>query len=204
MAELAELIGASEREWVEPVETAVFGTADPEALARVIDELCRAELGSAVAAGLFYEASAGCVFGVALADGSRVAIKAYQRRWTPAFLTAVSRAQTHLADSGFPCARPLAGPVAAGDAVAVVETYLPDPGPQPVTAASLRVSAAGLFRQVAVCRDRRRPGPRRAPDGPAGRIRPVPRAAQPDLRLRGDRGGKRLDRRVRTRRSGRA
>jgi hypothetical protein len=151
VADLAELIGASEREWVEPVETAVFGTADPEALARVIDELCRAELGSAVAAGLFYAASAGCVFGVALADGARVAIKAYQRRWTPAFLTAVSRVQTHLADSGFPCARPLAGPVAAGNSVAVVETYLPDPGRQPVTAASLRVSAAGLFRQVSTC-----------------------------------------------------
>ena len=140
MADLAELIGASEREWAEPVETAVFGTADPEALARVIDELCRAEFGSAVAAGLLYAASVGCVFGAALADGC-----AWRSRRTSPAGPGVPHRRVPRPDPsrrlGFPSARPLAGPVVAGNAVAVVETYLPDPGPQPVTDV-----AAGLGR----------------------------------------------------------
>jgi hypothetical protein len=50
----------------------------------------------------FLDASVGVVFGVDLADGTRVALKLHQEHVDEAQLRAVQAVQSHLAASGFP------------------------------------------------------------------------------------------------------
>jgi hypothetical protein len=141
---------------VHPVEESVVGSADPEAMVAVLDLYCRHQLGSGVADGLFYVASAGCVFGVRLESGDDVVVKAYQERWTAPYLRAVHAVQAHLSSAGFPCARPLASPSPLQPArphLALAVSYLHDPGMVPLQGSEdCRQSAAGLARQVSLCR----------------------------------------------------
>src|ERR1019366_4736431 len=112
------------------VEDAIFGSTDPEMIARMIDDAARRQAGVAVGGGLFYAASSGCVFGLRLADGRSVVLKAYQPRWELLFLRAVQRVQRGVAQRGFPCPTPIAEPVAVGAGWATMESLLPDPGPR--------------------------------------------------------------------------
>jgi hypothetical protein len=64
-------------------------------------------------------------------------MKGYQPRWTKTFLSAVSRVQRHLAQNGFTCPAPLAGPAPLGLGMATVETLsskeardVPSTGPE--------------------------------------------------------------------------
>ena len=102
-------------------------------------------------------ASAGCVLGIKLESGDNVVIKAYQSRWDAPLLAAVQAVEARVANEGLPCPRPLAHPTQIREGrsnLAVVETWLPDPGMQPGgSAAARRVSAHGLARQIDVCRD---------------------------------------------------
>ena len=50
------------------VDTDVFGTGDPAAIAAIVDRFCLDELGARVEEGLFYGASVGCVLGVRLEE----------------------------------------------------------------------------------------------------------------------------------------
>jgi hypothetical protein len=97
------------------------------------------------------------VLGVHLADGDDVVVKAFQGRWDSSFIAAVQRAQSRVAAGGIPCPRPLlsATPIRTGRCnLAVVETYLADPGMRPGgSAAARRVSAEGLARQIGLCAD---------------------------------------------------
>ncbi len=144
---------------VSDVERAVFGTDDPSAIDRIIGRFCEARFGDAPAAGVFYRSSVGCVAGVCLAAGRRVVLKAYQDRWTKRFLEAVLAVQAHLDALGFPCARPQGGPVplqAQRANLVTVETWLDDPGMSvDRRAQARRASAAGLARQIGLCRDLR-------------------------------------------------
>lgn len=97
--------------WNDPwLERSVFGTADPAAILRTVEDFCGATLGEPVAAVLFYAASQGCVFGLRLASGRRIVLKAYPPARTPLFLTTVYRVQSHLAEQAYPCPRPLTAP----------------------------------------------------------------------------------------------
>lgn len=151
---LADCVAATIERWgVSIVERAVFGTDDPATIAAAVDDWCAVHLGAPVAEGMCFETSVGCVAGVRLADGREVAVKVHQQRWTTSFLSAVAHVQRHLAIHGVPCPLPLAGPAPLGDALAVAETFLPDPGQAPIEPAMLGVSAAGLAQLVARCRD---------------------------------------------------
>ncbi len=158
MGEAVErVVAAQHARWgTDVVDTDVFGTGDPAAIAAIADRFCRGELGAGIDQGLFYGASVGCVLGVRLASGDEVVIKAYQERWRVPFLRAVQSVQAHVAGHGIPCGTPLRGPTALVPGrpnLAVIETYLPDPGLRPFSsAAERRVSATGLARQIAVCR----------------------------------------------------
>ena len=88
------------------VEQAIFATADADAIANMVTETARRELGVPVTGGLFYAASSGCVFGLELADGESIVLKAFQSHWDPAFLGAVQRVQRAVARTGFPPRRP--------------------------------------------------------------------------------------------------
>ena len=131
------------------LEEAIFTTNDAGAIAGLIAETARRQMGVPVAGGLFYAASAGCVFGLELADGQRVVLKAYQSHWEPPFLRAVQRVQRAVAQTGFPCPTPVAPPFAVGRGWATVESLLPDPGPgSRLDESFLEQSAAGLVHLI--------------------------------------------------------
>jgi hypothetical protein len=152
---VADLIAWHIDKWNDTsVEEGVFGTADPMVIASHLEFLAETAIGAPVREGLFYGASAGCVVGVALEDGRRVVIKAYQRRWGRTFLDAVGRIQEHLAASRFPCPRPILGAAPAGPALATVEQFVPDPGLRTFsTDAEMALSARGLAEQVRLCHE---------------------------------------------------
>jgi hypothetical protein len=133
------------------VEQGVFHTSEAEEVADQLEAFVMA-LDSTVFEALFYASSAGCVAGVALHDGQRVVIKAYQSQWGRPFLSAVRRVQEQLAKARFPCPRPIFGPESAGPALATVEEFVPDPGMRPFTESEMALSAEGLAVQVARCR----------------------------------------------------
>jgi hypothetical protein len=89
----------------------------------------------------FVASSAGMVFGLRLRDGSRVALKAIRPR--PG-LREACEVQTELHARGFPCPRPLLGPVPLGHSYAVVQEWvealqrdLHDPALRQISAALL-------------------------------------------------------------------
>jgi hypothetical protein len=136
------------------VEQAVFGTGDAEGIAATVREFCRERLGEGPVGGLFYRASAGCVVGLRLASGTDVVLKAYQERWTAEFLTTVQLVQRAAGQGGLPCAQPLLppAPLPGRSNLGMFETWLEDPGMQPLkTPAERLASAAGLAHQIAAC-----------------------------------------------------
>jgi len=95
------------------VERAIFGTGEAGPIAALITRTAQQQLGTPVTGGLFYAASAGCVFGLALEDGRSVVLKAYQSHWEERFLRAVQQVQRAVAATGFPCPARAAWPCAA-------------------------------------------------------------------------------------------
>src|SRR5574341_1141640 len=111
LAAVAAQIAAQIEEWDNPaVERAIFGMSVPEHIAALVDAFCRRELGSGIAAPLFYRSSIGVVFGLELDDGRRLVLKGHQPDVPAGYLAAVVSITRRLAESGFPCPRPLAGP----------------------------------------------------------------------------------------------
>ncbi len=92
------------------IERNVFGTTEPQQIASLILHFVRQYLGSAVTQCLFYETSMGCVLGLSLGDGRNVALKAQPPSLQLDRLLPAQRAQTHLADRGFPAPRPILPP----------------------------------------------------------------------------------------------
>jgi len=105
----------------------ILGTDDGNAIAARVDEHCRAVMGGAGGASVdLVELSVGAAFGLTLADGRRVFLKA----WSPATPAALLRdthvVQAFLAARGFPCPGVLAGPRPFGDGHAAVLEYRDD------------------------------------------------------------------------------
>lgn len=124
---LAQLIADAGADWVDwPVERAIFGTAEPAAIVAEIERFVREELGSVVREPLFFESSVGSVFGLRLADGREIAIKAHQPTEPLDYLHAVQTVCHHLAASGFPCPRPLLSPKPLGLGHGTVEELRAD------------------------------------------------------------------------------
>ena len=127
------------------VEQAIFGTVDSTEIARNVDAFCLAELGSRIAGYLFYESSQGSVIGVQLADNRRVVVKAHPPSQSPGFLAAVFRVQSHLANHGFPCPRPISGPMPLARGYAVVEELVDDGVYADAHEPSIRSTMAGTL-----------------------------------------------------------
>jgi hypothetical protein len=142
-------VGAIERE--------VLGTDAPQEIAEIFDAFCTRWLGTRPTGGLFYAASAGCVLGVHLESGDDVVIKAYQSRWTAPLLAAVQVVEGQVVQGGIPCPQPVAPPRPISEGrinLAVADAWLPDPGMRPGGSSAARaVSAGGLARQIALCRE---------------------------------------------------
>ena len=120
--ELAQLIAARRASWTSwPVERLVFGTDDADAIAAQLDRFCSEQLGAPVAEPCFFESSVGSVFGLQLADGRQVVVKAHQPNVPVELLHAVHVVQSHLVAAGFPAPRPLLAPLPLGLGHATVE-----------------------------------------------------------------------------------
>ena len=136
-------------------EARVFGTADPSLISDLVERFCVVHLGDGAVGARFYLSSVGCVVGLGLESGRDVVVKVYQPRWRAPFLAAVQEVQRHLAHNGLACASPVLAPTPLAprrDTLAVVETWLPDPGMRAnASSATLAVSAAGLARQISLC-----------------------------------------------------
>ena len=163
-----ETIQASIDAWETPfVDLDIFGTDQAGAIARMMDDFCLARLGSAIARSLFYRTSIAAVHGVELEDGRRVVIKARPPPETNPDLTSGRRAlesvtalMRFLADSGFPCPRPLLASAPLGRGLATVEEMIEggDCG-DGLDPPCRRLIADGLARALALLR--RAPGDHR-------------------------------------------
>ena len=180
-AALGDVIAAEFTEWdLRPAalldrERAIYGSADPQEIARRVDAFCAAHLGSHIDAYVFYASSQAGVSGVQLADGRRIVVKAHTPTWSPAFLHAVHRVQGYLASHDFPCPRPLFAPARLGHGYATVEEFV-DEGDyadahQP---AIRRAMAATLAQLVLATRSLRNMADLHPAPLPPGSLWPVP------------------------------
>jgi hypothetical protein len=110
----------------------------------------------------FLRSSAGMLFGLRLADGSRVALKAVRPRPGLEIARAV---QTALHAHGFPCPAPLAGPLPFGRGVAFVDEWVEAPQ-RDVHEPACRAEAARMLARLIDAAPLAGPLPRAlAPDG---------------------------------------
>lgn len=125
---LADRIWALIGDWDDPpsVEPAVFGTADPRAIAAQVEAFCATRFGAGIGRPLFYQSSVGAAFGLVLTDGRRVVVKAHQAGVAPEYLRAVQTVTRHLAGAGFPCPAPLLAPTPLGHGLATAEACVDD------------------------------------------------------------------------------
>ena len=146
--------------WPGPwTEDELFGTHEPRAVGEAFERFCTVDLGSPVAAALFYEASVGCVAGFELADGRRVVVKAQALANPPAFLEAAARTQSRLAASGFPAPAVVLGPRPLGHTLATVEELVDEGVYRDAHDPSVRAALAeALARLVTLAADLPREG----------------------------------------------
>jgi hypothetical protein len=129
---LGDVVAATFAEWDTSAaalldrERAMYGTADPQEIARRVDAFCAAHLGVHIDAYLFYTSSQAGVSGVLLTDGRRIVVKAHTPAWSQTFLHAVHRVQDVLAGHAFPCPQPLLAPARLGHGYATVEAFVDD------------------------------------------------------------------------------
>ena len=132
MTGLGEVIAMQVAKWggVDlPLERELFGAADPDSIAAVVDGWCRLHLGGRVEAYEFFFSSIGSVHGLVLDDGRRVVVKAHRRRVDLGYLRAMVTVQRHLADSHLPAPRPIVGPVECGTGHGTAESLIPQSTP---------------------------------------------------------------------------
>jgi hypothetical protein len=131
------------------VEEALFGGVAETASA--LESFCVEILSSPVRACLFYSSHTGATAGLELADGRRLVVKAHQTWMSDAaHLRAVVLVQQRLVSAGFPCPRPLLGPVPFGAGLATVEELLDQGEECDAHQPSLRPAMAKLLHDL-VC-----------------------------------------------------
>jgi hypothetical protein len=105
-------------------EEDIFATGDAEVIAASVERFCARSLGSPIEDCEFFVSGVLSVHGLRLADGRRVVVKAARRSFGATFLEAVQTVQAHLDSRDFPCPKPVLGPTALEQGIAVVEELL--------------------------------------------------------------------------------
>jgi hypothetical protein len=118
------VIGAALDEWDSQLEMALFGTADPGAIAELLDAFCLTHLGQRLLSVEFYRRGVGAVAGLRLADVSTAVVKVHRRELVGNRLEGIGRVQRFLAERGLPAPRPLVPPAPLGRGVATAEEML--------------------------------------------------------------------------------
>jgi hypothetical protein len=102
----------------------LFADVSPPRVAAALREMEVSLLGAAIERTELFGAGVGCVHGGRLPDGRRVVVKLHAPRVSVPFLEAMQEVQRHLSADGFPCPRPLAGPLRFERATATAESLL--------------------------------------------------------------------------------
>ena len=137
----------------------IVGDDDPHASARALARWCDERLGASARACFHCAVSVGVSFGVELADGRRVAVKAQPPTLREPQLVAVHAAQRRLADAAYPCPRPVAGPAPFLGTLAVAEEWVPGDAGDFARPEVVAASAAALADQVRLLRPLARTAP---------------------------------------------
>jgi aminoglycoside phosphotransferase (APT) family kinase protein len=113
------------------VERDCFGTDSAEQIAEMMDEFCRAQLGSKLRGYLFYGSSVGSTHGIHLEDGRDLVVKVRPPAETNPYLSfdrtsleSICRVMQWLTDRGYPCPKPILGPTSLAKGLATVEEFL--------------------------------------------------------------------------------
>lgn len=118
--------------WDSPfVELDCFGTDCAEQIAEIVNEFCRAHLGSKLRGYLFYRSGIGSTHGIQLEDGRDVVIKVRPPAETNPYLSfdrtlleSICRVMKWLTDRGYPCPKPILGSTSLAKGLATVEEFL--------------------------------------------------------------------------------
>lgn len=147
-------IGGAGLAGVSDTERAVYGSVSVVELRAFLDGWVRRRLGSSISEVRFRAGRIDVVWGVELQDGRAVVLKTHR---PPVELdaTRVARdAQLLLADAGFPCAVPLAGPDEVDGRVLTAETLIGGAAPDGREPAVRMLLAGGLARHIELLRQR--------------------------------------------------
>ncbi len=127
----------------------ILGTDDGDAIAARVDEHCRAFMGgNGLASVDFFELSVGAAFGLTLADGRRVFLKAWSPATPAALLRDAHAVQAFLAARGFPCPGVLAGPQPFGDGHAAILEFRYDGANADANDPSIRQAMAATLARL--------------------------------------------------------
>lgn len=133
------------------VEAFLLGRRSRGQVDEWLDKVLQRTIGTGLAEVLFRSGRIDAVYAVATTDAEQVLVKVHRPPLDVAARAVVARAQRALADAGFPCARPLAGPTTIDGHMVSVETLLPDgergDGHDP---AIRRAVAQGLAEQIEI------------------------------------------------------
>lgn len=133
---------------------AVFGLVPKAVVLPVLDRHLQDQLGSGLGRVVFEAGAIGAVFGLQLADGRKVVLKAYQPGSDLARLGAMTECQALLRRRGFPCAAVLSPPrVVSGVPMVIEEMLHPSSTGSPRDPEQVDCMAAGLARQIELLAD---------------------------------------------------
>jgi Phosphotransferase enzyme family len=109
---------------VSGIHQAVFGDVTEDGVTAWLDRHLRQRLAAGVQQVLVRTGRLAAVYGLRLTDGTEVVAKVHRGDAGIGRLAAAVACQRILADAGFPCPKPLDGPVATGPRVVVLESWL--------------------------------------------------------------------------------
>jgi hypothetical protein len=127
------------------VQRVVLGVVEPAAIAASFVEWVREHLGIPAVDCWLWAVSVGCVAGFALADGSKVIVKAYAHDRTRISLLSMQDVQSAALRLGLPVPEPLAGPEPLGASLATADAALLEGRHPNLQRASDRTAAAEGF-----------------------------------------------------------
>jgi hypothetical protein len=148
---------------ISDTERAVYGSVTSLELRAFLDAWTKRRLGSPIEKVRFRAGRIDVVWGVELGDGRTVVIKTHRPPVDLDAARVAGEAQLLLAEAGFPCAVPLAGPDEVEGRVLTAETLIAGEAPDGRDPAGRLVLAEGLARHIEILRERsdfvRRAGP---------------------------------------------
>jgi hypothetical protein len=139
---------------ISDTERAVYGSVTGPELQAFLDAWATDRLGSAIANVRFRTGRIDVVWGVDLRDGRAVVIKTHRAPVDLEATRVAGDAQRVLAEAGFPCALPLAGPDEVGGRVLTAETLIEGSAPDGRDPAGRLLLAGGLARHIELLRAR--------------------------------------------------